>query len=69
MKASTERIILRWTHIVFGVPVVGYEYTPFKAIPEFAWIVRFIFMPLLLLSGLWMWKVHVVRRLFQKQLA
>lgn len=67
MKASTERIILRWTHIVLGVPVVGYVYSPFEALPDFAWIVRLVFMPILLLSGLWMWKGHVVRRLASRR--
>jgi hypothetical protein len=69
MKASTERLILRWVHIVFGVPVIGYVYSPFEAIPDFAWIVRFLFLPVLLLSGLWMWKGHVVRRLASKRSA
>lgn len=63
MKAATERKILRWSHVIFGVPVVGYVYSPFDAIPDFAWIVRLVFMPLLLLSGLWMWKGHVFKRL------
>jgi hypothetical protein len=69
MKAKTERFVFRWVHIVFGVPVVGYVYSPFETLPDFAWMIRWIFMPILICSGLWLWKGHVVRKLFTKQSA
>ena len=66
---ATKRSILRWIHIIFGIPIVGYIYSPFEEIPKYADAVRFIFLPIILLSGLWMWKGHVVRRLLSKKQA
>ncbi len=61
--------MLRWFHIVLGIPIVGYVYSPFDAIPQYAPMVRFIFLPLLVLSGLWMWKGYLFWRLFSKRAA
>jgi thiosulfate reductase cytochrome b subunit len=62
MKDSTIRSILRWIHIVLSIPIVGYIYSPFENLPQYAPRVRFVVVPLMVLSGLWMWKGHVVRR-------
>jgi hypothetical protein len=62
MKPSTKRLILRWIHIVFGIPIVGYVYSPFEEIPNYAPVVRFVAVPVIVLTGLWMWKGHVLRR-------
>jgi thiosulfate reductase cytochrome b subunit len=67
MSSATKRSIVRWIHIVLGIPIVGYIYSPFEQIPNYAPATRFVFVPLLVLSGLWMWKGHVVRRLFSKE--
>ena len=69
MKEATKRSILRWIHIVFAVPIIGYVYSPFENIPQYAGPTRFVFLPLLVLTGLWMWKGHVVRRLISKESA
>ena len=61
MKASTERKIIRWIHIVFSVPIIGYIYGPVATIPVSAMIVKWIIFPLLVLSGLWLWKGQVVK--------
>ena len=55
--------------IVFAIPIAGYVYSPFENIPQYAGPTRFVFFPLLVLTGLWMWKGHVVRRLFSKNSA
>lgn len=67
MKATTKRSILRWTHLVLSVPIVGYVYSPFEEIPEYAPAVRYVFLPALVLTGLWLWKGQLVRRLFWKE--
>ena len=61
------RTIFRWVHLVFSIPILGYIYSPFDKIPNYAPATRFVFVPLMVLSGLWMWKGHVVRRLFSKR--
>jgi len=63
------RTIFRWIHIVFSIPILGYIYSPFDKIPQYAFRTRFIFVPIMILSGLWMWKGHVVRRLLSKRAA
>jgi hypothetical protein len=69
MKEATKRSILRWIHIVFGIPILGYIYSPFEEIPKYAARVRFVVVPVMLLSGFWMWKGHVLRRLISKRSA
>jgi hypothetical protein len=69
MKDATERSIVRWIHIVFSIPILGYIYSPFEEIPKYAARVRFVVVPVMLLSGLWMWKGHVLRRLISKRSA
>lgn len=66
MKESTKRSIFRWIHIVFSIPIFGYVYSPFEEIPNYAAPTRYVFLPMLVLSGLWMWQGHRVRRLFSK---
>lgn len=62
MKAATERKILRWVHILLSIPIVGYLYGPVATIPVSAMIVRWVIFPLLVLSGLWLWKGHLVKK-------
>ncbi len=67
MQEATKRSIFRWIHIVFSIPILGYIYSPFEEIPKYAGRVRFVVVPVMLLSGLWMWKGHVLRRLISKR--
>jgi hypothetical protein len=69
MKDTTNRSIFRWIHIVFSIPILGYIYSPFEQIPNYAPVVRFVAVPAIVLSGLWMWKGHVLRRLVSKRSA
>jgi hypothetical protein len=38
MKEVTKRSILRWIHIVFSIPILGYIYSPFEEIPKYAFL-------------------------------
>ena len=67
MQEVTKRSILRWIHIVFSIPILGYIYSPFEEIPKYAVQVRFVVVPVMLLSGLWMWKGHFLRQLISKR--
>jgi len=69
MTEATKRSIFRWIHIVCGVPILGYIYDSPSDTPNYAHSVRYFFLPVLLLSGLWMWKGHVLRRLISKRSA
>jgi len=69
VNRSITRSIFRWIHIVFAIPILGYIYSPFEQLPNYAHATRYVFVPVIVLSGLWMWKGHVVRRLFSKRSA
>jgi len=62
IHASTTRIIVRWIHIVLAIPIAGYIYSPFAVLPQYAPMTRYVFVPAMILSGLWMWKGYVVKR-------
>ena len=64
MKQATRRSILRWIHILLAIPIIGYVYSPFENVPQYAPPTRYVFLPLLVVTGLWLWKGHAVRRLF-----
>jgi thiosulfate reductase cytochrome b subunit len=69
MKEATKRSIFRWIHIIFAIPILGYIYSPFEKLPDYAPATRFVFLPVMVLSGLWMWKGHVLRQLISKRSA
>jgi hypothetical protein len=64
-----KRSIFRWIHIVFGIPVIGYIYSPFKQLPNYAPVVRYVAIPVIVPTGLWMWKGDVLRRRISKKSA
>ena len=66
MKETTQRSIIRWIHLICAIPIIGYIYSPFEEIPNYAPMTRYFFLPVMLLSGLWMWKGHLLRRLIWK---
>jgi len=66
MNNATKRSILRWIHIILSIPIIGYVYSPFENIPQYATPTRYVFLPMLVLTGLWMWKGDALRRLFSK---
>ena len=69
MNDSTRRTIARWIHIIFSIPILGYVYSPFAELPNYAPVVRFVSIPVLVLTGLWMWKGHLLRRLGSRRSA
>jgi hypothetical protein len=69
MNQGIKRLILRWIHIIVAIPILGYIYSPFEKLPQYAPATRFVFLPTMVLSGLWMWKGHVLRRFFSKRSA
>jgi hypothetical protein len=68
MNSAAQRSIVRWLHVICSVPIVGYIYSPFDVIPDYAPATRFLFFPLMLLSGHWMWKGQALRRAFVERI-
>jgi hypothetical protein len=67
MKETTKRSIWRTLHLILVIPIFGYIYSPFDQLPSYAFPTRYIFFPAMVLSGLWMWKGHMVRRLIWRR--
>ena len=55
ISKATQRTFLRWIHLIFAIPILGYIYSPFEEIPNYAPAVRFVFVPVIILSGFWMY--------------
>src|SRR5690242_4268477 len=55
MKAATQRTILRWIHLVSTIPVLGYIYSKPSDVEQYVGGARYIFAPILILSGYWMY--------------
>jgi len=67
MSDGTKRTIFRWIHIIFGMPILGYIYGPPEEVQQYAPMFRYVFVPVLILSGFWMWKGDAIRRLISKK--
>ena len=65
--AISQRVVCRWIHIIISIPIYGYLYSPFDKLPSYAKPTRFVFFPLMVATGLWMWKGHWVMRFFRKR--
>jgi len=55
MNQGTKRSILRWLHIIVTIPIFGYIYGPAAEVQQYAGAVRYVFVPIIVLSGLWMY--------------
>ena len=55
ISRATTRTILRWVHIVLAIPILGYIYSPFAELPNYAAVTRFVFVPVIMLAGYWMY--------------
>jgi hypothetical protein len=55
MKAANERNLIRILHLVLSVPILGYLYGPVASIPRAASFTRWIAMPVVVLTGFWLW--------------
>lgn len=69
MKNSTKRNIVRWAHLLTGGIIATYIYSPYSEIAAFQFIVKAVVIPLIILSGLWLWKGPLVRRPFKSNVS
>ena len=51
---ATKRSILRWIHLIITIPILGYVYGEPSEVQQYAGAVRFVFVPVIILSGYWM---------------
>lgn len=69
MTAATKRSILRWIHIIFALPLLGYIYGPPAETLQYLPYFRTIYLPVVIVTGLWMWKGDAIRRLVSRSSA
>jgi hypothetical protein len=55
MNNATKRSILRFIHLMLSIPILGYIYGPASDVQRYAGAVRFVFVPVIILSGFWMY--------------
>jgi hypothetical protein len=67
MNGVSTRLVCRWIHIICSIPIIGYVYSPLDVLPDYAPPTRFVFLPVMILSGLWMWKGHLLGRLVARR--
>jgi hypothetical protein len=55
ISSATKRSILRCIHLLLTIPILGYIYGEPSEVQQYAGAVRFVFVPVLILSGYWMY--------------
>ncbi len=55
MTNAAKRSIIRSIHLIFSIPILGYIYEPAAEVQQYAGAVRFLFVPIIILSGFWMY--------------
>ncbi len=55
MKASTERKTIRWIHIILSMPLLWFIYGPVAETQKAAGAMKFVFIPVVVLTGFWLW--------------
>src|SRR5438132_8213802 len=55
ISGASKRSILRWIHLIVAIPILGYIYSPFAELPNYAAVTRFVFAPVIIFAGYWMY--------------
>ena len=55
ISSATKRAILRSIHLILSIPILGYIYGEPSDVLQYLGAARFIFVPVLILSGYWMY--------------
>jgi hypothetical protein len=62
VNQARVRTILRWGHIAEGMFLVAYVYSGSQPNAVLTNIARFVVVPLIVLSGLWLWQQGRIAR-------
>jgi hypothetical protein len=68
LSGKQQRTILRYSHLLAGMLNVFFIYTPLGDVLAFQLLVRIILVPLIVITGVWMWQQARVRKLITKGL-
>jgi len=64
LTQARVRVIFRWVHIVLGLVLLCYVYSPLSSYLSFRLLVKIVAIPVTVFSGLWLWKFKFFNRLF-----
>ncbi|RRB13841.1 hypothetical protein [Larkinella knui] len=62
MKTAQLRTLTRWIHLLGAAAIGIYVYAPWHTIRWFTLLMQILVIPALSLTGLWLWKGHLLRR-------
>ncbi len=62
MNEAKLRVLLRWIHIILGLVLMCYVYSPLGQVKEFQITVKFIVLPAIALTGVWIWKFQLLNQ-------
>jgi hypothetical protein len=63
LQAKKIRVILRWMHIIIGLVLLCYVYSPLSQYDGFRIFVKWVAVPVVILSGVWIWKFSDINKL------
>lgn len=66
MTAATLRKALRWFHIIGGLILGTYLYSPWGSNPAFTVLTLYVITPAMAVTGLLMWKQGPISRFFRR---
>ena len=62
------RLILRYTHLAAGILIIIFVYSPLGDVPAFELFVQIALIPIVVVTGIWIWQQARVRQLFARVL-
>lgn len=63
MKTAQQRSLMRWIHLLGAAAIGTYVYAPWRETGWFTLFMQLVILPSLTLTGLWMWKGHLLRKI------
>jgi hypothetical protein len=67
MSNHQLRTVLRWIHLIGGLSFGVFVYSPLRTNEAFTLLLQVVIIPVVLLSGLWMWQQARVSRWLRGQ--
>ena len=58
------RNVMRWIHVIGSAAIGTFVYSPWRNEPVFLGLIQILVIPILSLTGLWMWQGHRLKKLF-----
>lgn len=62
MKTAQLRTLTRWIHLIGAAAIGTYVYAPWHNVAWFTLLMQLLIIPSLTLTGLLLWKGHLLRR-------